>query len=82
MVQSLDRRDFLKLAGLGGVVFASGLAGCSGVASRAAADEFYFLVTTLMTCSLGCALTLSPTQAKPRTAIPRSAFQRHVSSII
>ena len=43
MVQSLDRRDFLKLAGLGGVVFASGLAGCSGVASRAAADEFYFV---------------------------------------
>jgi len=38
---SVDRRDFLKLAGLGGVVFASGL----GFPTRtaAAADEFYFV---------------------------------------
>ncbi len=43
MLQNLDRRDFLKLAGLGGVVFASGLAGCAGVTSRGAADEFYFV---------------------------------------
>lgn len=43
MLQNLDRRDFLKLAGLGGVVFASGLAGCAGVTSRDAADEFYFV---------------------------------------
>jgi 3',5'-cyclic AMP phosphodiesterase CpdA len=43
MVQSLERRDFLKLAGLGGVVFASGLAGCAGVTSRSAVDEFYFV---------------------------------------
>src|SRR5215831_19096833 len=41
MPDSFDRRQFLQLAGLGGVVFASGLAGC---ASRAAtAQEFQFV---------------------------------------
>ena len=43
MEKSLVRRDFLKLAGLGGIVFASGLAGCSGVSSRSASDEFFFV---------------------------------------
>jgi hypothetical protein len=43
MQEKLDRRDFLKLAGMGGVVFASGLTGCAGVNGRAAADEFYFV---------------------------------------
>ncbi len=33
-----DRRDFLRLAGLGGAVFASGL----GLPARAADDDFYF----------------------------------------
>lgn len=37
-----DRRDFLKLAGLGGVVFASGL-GFPGRAAMAAGDDFYFV---------------------------------------
>ena len=47
MAINLNRRDFLKLAGLGGVVFASGL-GCSAVRSGGAIaasneyDEFYF----------------------------------------
>jgi 3',5'-cyclic AMP phosphodiesterase CpdA len=37
----IDRRDFLRLAGVGaGVVFASGLAGC---ANRAAATDFHFV---------------------------------------
>jgi 3',5'-cyclic AMP phosphodiesterase CpdA len=41
MPDSFDRRHFLQLAGLGGVVFASGLAGC---ASRAATpQEFHFV---------------------------------------
>jgi len=39
---SVDRRQFLKLAGLGGVVFASGLAGCA-TSGAAAEDEFYFV---------------------------------------
>jgi 3',5'-cyclic AMP phosphodiesterase CpdA len=39
---SVDRRDFLKLAGLGGVVFASGL-GFSSRQAAAAADEFHFV---------------------------------------
>ena len=43
MEKSLARRDFLKLAGFGGVVFASGLAGCSSIGSRNAADEFFFV---------------------------------------
>ena len=38
----IDRRDFLKLAGLGGAVFASGLAGCAGMAG-AKQDDFYFV---------------------------------------
>jgi len=42
MAQAFDRRDFLKLAGLGGAVFASGLAGCAGMAG-AERDEFYFV---------------------------------------
>src|SRR2546426_10722937 len=42
MRQSIDRRDFLKLAGLGGVVFASGLAGGAKFAG-AAQDDFYFV---------------------------------------
>ena len=41
-MQGVDRRQFLKLAGLGGVVFASGLArGADGYAT--AQDEFFFV---------------------------------------
>jgi 3',5'-cyclic AMP phosphodiesterase CpdA len=42
-MHDIDRRQFLKLAGLGGAVFASGLAGCAGMAGRASAQEFYFV---------------------------------------
>ena len=42
MRQSIDRRAFLKLAGLGGAVFASGLAGGAKFAG-AAQDDFYFV---------------------------------------
>ncbi|HMG59821.1 MAG TPA: metallophosphoesterase [Burkholderiales bacterium] len=42
MDRPIDRREFLQLAGLGGAVFASGLAGCAGLgASRQ--DDFYFV---------------------------------------
>ena len=37
----IDRRDFLRLAGLGGAVFASGLAGCAGGAGLE--RDFYFV---------------------------------------
>jgi len=40
MKTQFDRREFLKLAGLGGVVFASGL---PGIAHTAAQDDFYFV---------------------------------------
>lgn len=43
MEKILDRREFLKLSGLAGVVFVSGLAGCSSMAERGAAKEFYFV---------------------------------------
>ena len=47
MSASIDRRDFLKLAGLGGVVFASGLGCAAGrgeaTARGAAEDDFYFV---------------------------------------
>jgi 3',5'-cyclic AMP phosphodiesterase CpdA len=36
MKQDWERRDFLSLMGIGGVVFASGLVGCGGAASSAA----------------------------------------------
>src|SRR3954471_704591 len=44
-MQPVDRRQFLKLAGLGGVVFASGL-GCSTTAAKPygiAQEEFFFV---------------------------------------
>ncbi len=47
MKQQIDRRDFLRLTGLGcGVVFASGLAGCAsgmGGGTMAARDDFFFV---------------------------------------
>lgn len=40
----LNRRDFLQLAAAGGgAVFASGLAGCAGMASNSAGKDFYFV---------------------------------------
>ena len=42
MPQAIDRREFLKLAGVGGAVFASGLAGCAGMAGSMK-DDFYFV---------------------------------------
>ena len=42
MAQSIDRREFLKLAGLGGAVFASGLAGGARFVNAADGD-FYFV---------------------------------------
>jgi 3',5'-cyclic AMP phosphodiesterase CpdA len=42
MGQVIDRRDFLKLAGFGGAVFVSGLAGCAGM-SGAKQEDFYFV---------------------------------------
>ena len=47
MRHPIDRRDFLKLAGLGGVVFASGLGASRGAtaatAKGGANDDFYFV---------------------------------------
>ena len=39
----IDRRDFMKLAGLGGVVFASGLGSSILGAKRTKQEEFYFV---------------------------------------
>jgi hypothetical protein len=41
MASTLDRRDVLRLAGLGGLVYASGLAGCAGMA--ATPRDFHFV---------------------------------------
>jgi 3',5'-cyclic AMP phosphodiesterase CpdA len=43
MAVNLTKREFLKLAGLGGVVFASALPGFGSAAGAAGADEFYFV---------------------------------------
>jgi hypothetical protein len=40
---SLNRRDFLKLSGLGGLVFSSGLTGARAFAHAGGPDEFYFV---------------------------------------
>ncbi len=40
---NINRRSFMKLAGLGGAVFASGLAGWKVAAQTAGADDFYFI---------------------------------------
>jgi hypothetical protein len=42
-MHAINRRDFLKLTGLGGAVFASGLAGCSTMGTKAAQEDFYFV---------------------------------------
>ncbi len=46
MTKSIDRRQFMQLAGLGGVVFASGLGatrGAHAATASAVADDFYFV---------------------------------------
>jgi predicted phosphodiesterase len=43
MDNNIDRRQFLKLTGLGGVVFASGLSGWANAAKKSEQDEFYFV---------------------------------------
>jgi hypothetical protein len=42
MTQAIDRREFLKLAGLGGAVFVSGLSGCAGMGASKQ-EDFYFV---------------------------------------
>jgi 3',5'-cyclic AMP phosphodiesterase CpdA len=42
-MNSIDRREFLKMAGFGGVVFASGLPGCSTFGTREGPADFHFL---------------------------------------
>jgi len=42
-MHDIDRRDFLKLTGLGGAVFVSGLAGCSTMGANAAQQDFHFV---------------------------------------
>jgi len=39
----MDRRDFMKVAGLGGVVFASGLPGCASRGQPGGQSDFYFV---------------------------------------
>jgi hypothetical protein len=40
MNKTIDRRDFLKLAGIGGAVFASGLPGCANMGQAAGQPDF------------------------------------------
>ena len=42
-MHEIDRRDFLKLTGLGGAVFVSGLAGCSTMGASTAQQDFFFV---------------------------------------
>jgi len=45
MSRDFDRRQFLKLAGLGGAVFASGLAGPASAATSPTEDFFFVQLT-------------------------------------
>ena len=38
-----SRRDFMKIAGLGGLVFASGLPGCSSMGQPGGESDFFFV---------------------------------------
>ena len=42
-MSGINRRDFLKLTGLGGAVFVSGLAGCSTMGPGTAQQDFFFV---------------------------------------
>ena len=42
-MHEINRRDFLRLAGLGGAVFVSGLTGCSTMGSNTAQQDFFFV---------------------------------------
>ena len=42
-MHKINRRDFLKLAGLGGAVFVSGLPGCSTMGPNTAQQDFFFV---------------------------------------
>jgi hypothetical protein len=42
-MRRIDRRDFLKLSGLDGAVFVSGLAGCASAGMKSAGEDFYFV---------------------------------------
>jgi hypothetical protein len=42
-MRRIDRRDFLKLSGLGGAVFVSGLTGCSTTGMKSAGEDFFFV---------------------------------------
>jgi len=42
-MNEINRRDFLKLTGVGGAVFMSGLSGCTAVGTKAAEQDFYFV---------------------------------------
>jgi len=71
MTATFDRRDFLGLAGLGGVVFASGLAGCAamgaGAAPGAPAPDFHFVqLSDLHWGFQGPAVNPEATHALPR----------------
>jgi hypothetical protein len=43
IMRNIDRREFIRLAGFGGAVFMSGLAGSAIAADATAADDFYFV---------------------------------------
>jgi len=42
-MHGINRRDFLKLTGVGGAVFVSGLAGCSTMGTAMAQQDFFFV---------------------------------------
>jgi hypothetical protein len=43
MPKGMERSDFIKLVGLGGVVFATGIEGFAGTVAKASSKDFYFV---------------------------------------
>jgi hypothetical protein len=67
-MKGLDRREFLQLMGLGGVIFASGLAGPALAAGyKSGADDFFFLqISDLHWGFSGPAVNPDPTGTLPK----------------
>lgn len=65
-MSNINRRDFLRLAGLGGVVYASGLAGCASRGLRSGTD-FHFV--QLSDCHWGYT---GPANPQAQNTLPRA----------
>lgn len=79
---TFDRRDFLGLAGLGGVVFASALAGCATRADTPATDFHFVQLSDLHWGFDGPAVNPESRRALPRAVAAVNALQAKPDFIV